>query len=371
MTGKLTFVRSQAMAGWPLALVAAVSVLTLDAACRAQLVPERACVTLNKPLWIGVRVPEPDEPPAGMGTRVGADAERPAVRLLLIESPFAEPAPAPIASTDLPAADPGEPVRVDLAEVFPDLWRAAPARVRYVQLEVGGEPVHAPLLLIPMLPPSYAPRVDRAGVPVFLAPASAPEAFSGYWLLPDRDAVVTVASKELRFRLRADAAPRSVMAFRALVDHGFYDDTPVVRIASLRARPEPDILQFGDPTGTGLGGPGTMLDLEDSPLRQGFGVLSFARAADPNSAGSQVVVGLSGEGVRTLQGRYAAFGQLLGVEAGEHLLSLAKTPVDDQGRPREPLLIETARLVDAAPLGGGLEPANDPTSPGPGGAGGR
>lgn len=340
------------------------------AAAPGQLAPVRECALVGRPVLVRLGA---DARPAGEGE---GEPVRPPLRPpeagggagLLPPRPRAAP------GVDRPSADwrielisaetmrtiESRPVRageVDLAAVFPRLWKTEAPAVLLAQAVDGEARVGPPVVLVPMVAPRYAPRTDREGTPVF-NPAPRPRPLAGYWTFTDQHAVLRTGRGDLTFRLRAGAAPASVMHFRDLVKKGFYDGVPVHRVASLRGQPLPDLLQLGDPTGTGHGGPGTMIDFEESALKQAYGVLSFARAADPNSAGSQVIVALSREGAAALEGKYAAFGEL--VAGGAALVALAKTPVDADGRPREPVIVEKAELVDAPPAGAGPRPVEDP-----------
>lgn len=252
---------------------------------------------------------------------------------------------------------PVKPGEVDLADVFPRLWTNDAAQVLYVQAVVGKERVGPPLVLTPMVAPRYVTRLERDGTPQ-VPPAVKTRVLAGYWVYTDQRAVVRTSKGELVFALRSDAAPNSVASFRALIEKQFYAGIRVHRIVSLSGRTLPDIIQFGDPTGTGQGGPGYYIDYEPSPLKHGFGSLSFARTTEPNSAGSQVIVALGREAAAQLDGRYTVFGQL--VSGSETLAAIAKTPVDADGKPREPLTIESVKLVDAPPLGAGPKPETDP-----------
>ncbi len=252
---------------------------------------------------------------------------------------------------------PAKPGEVDLAEIFPRLWTNDGAQVLYVQAVAGKERVGAPIVLVPMVAPRYAQRTERDGTPQ-VSPVTKPRVFSGYWVYAEQRAVVRTSKGEMVFALRPDAAPNSVANFRSLVEKQFYDGIRVHRIAALSGRTLPDIVQFGDPTGTGQGGPGFFIDYEPSPLRHGFGSLSFARTSEPNSAGSQVIVAFGREAASQLDGKYTVFGQL--VSGGEALGAIAKAAVDADGKPREPVTIESAKLVDAPPFGTGPNAETDP-----------
>jgi peptidyl-prolyl cis-trans isomerase B (cyclophilin B) len=252
---------------------------------------------------------------------------------------------------------PAKPGDVDLAEIFPRLWTNESGLVFAVQAVAADERIGPPLVLVPMVAPRYAPRVERDGAPQLL-PAPKTRVLAGYWLYTDQRAVIRTSKGEMVFALRPDAAPHSVANFRWLIEQEFYDGIKVHRIAALSGRTLPDIMQFGDPSGTGQGGPGYFIDYESSPLKHGFGSLSLARTGEPNSAGSQVIVAFGREAAAQLDGKYTVFGQL--VSGGETLSAIAKTPTDADGKPREAITIESARLVDAPPFGAGPKPETDP-----------
>ncbi len=121
---------------------------------------------------------------------------------------------------------------------------------------------------------------------------------------------------------------------------------------------------MGDPTGTGAGGPGYFIDLEDSNLPHDFGVISMARSGDPNSNGSQVFLCLSRGGTEFLDGRYTTFGQ--SIQGADAIRAIADSPVGQGDRPTGSDLpkIITARLVDAAPHGTGAMPVKNPLESG-------
>ncbi len=83
-----------------------------------------------------------------------------------------------------------------------------------------------------------------------------------------------------------------------------------------------------------------MVDLEKSTLPHDFGVLSMARAADPDSNGSQIFVCLSREGTSFLDGRYTAFAQA--ISGADVIRAIAKAPVDQNDRPIDPPMILSA-----------------------------
>lgn len=294
-----------------------------------------------------------------------------------IDEPRAEPAPAPPAELPPPipmelelvragtgeivARGPVQQGQADLASIFPQIWESREQGALYVQLRTEHRRVGAPIVLSPMLAsPPYAPRVDRTGAPIFPPTDRRAPVYSGVRAVPLRHLIFETTRGELRFALRPDAAPGTVWFFSQLVEGGLYEGTAFHTIASLRPGAEPDFVQGGDPTGTGKGGAGIMLDLEESPLRHTFGTISMARASDPNSASSQFFICTGGPGSATLDGRYAAFGQLVGVTSAEVLRAIAASPIGPDNRPLDPPRIIRARLEDAPPLGEGPPPAKDP-----------
>lgn len=114
--------------------------------------------------------------------------------------------------------------------------------------------------------------------------------------------------KAFKAELCPDVAPNTVNNFISLVKKGFYDGLIFHRVIA------GFMIQGGDPTGTGTGGPGYRIKGEfrgngvPNSLRHDRGVLSMARAYDPNSAGSQFFI-MHREGFY-LDGQYAAFGRV-------------------------------------------------------------
>lgn len=265
-----------------------------------------------------------------------------------------------------------EPGLVDLATHFPILWRAPSPRLLYAQLLVGDRRIGPALVLRPLIEPKPAmllnpatnapwfmdpktgkPSFDgRSGVVTF-GPAEE-SAFTGIRADLDKVAVVTTTFGEIRFAMRPDAAPNTVQNFLDLARGGFYTDIPIHRIVPVRADGSPFVVQFGDPTGTGNGGPGYAIDLEPSILPHDLGVLSMARATEPNTAGAQVFICLSREGTKHLDGRYAAFAEA--ISGADVIRALAAVPVDAEGRPQDPPRVLSITLEDAPPYGTGPKP---------------
>jgi peptidyl-prolyl cis-trans isomerase B (cyclophilin B) len=115
--------------------------------------------------------------------------------------------------------------------------------------------------------------------------------------------------KKIELELYPDVAPISCENFEKLVKQGFYDGLIFHRVIS------GFMIQGGCPQGTGTGGPGWHIKGEflangvPNPLSHKRGVLSMARANNPDSAGSQFFI-MHQDGV-FLDGQYAAFGKVV------------------------------------------------------------
>ena len=102
------------------------------------------------------------------------------------------------------------------------------------------------------------------------------------------------------------------------------------------------MIQGGDPQGTGMGGPGYSIKGEftyngfSNDLKHTPGVLSMARAVDPNSAGSQFFI--MHETSPHLDGQYAAFGKV--TDGLDVVNKIAEVPTDYSDRPLEPQMIQ-------------------------------
>ena len=130
--------------------------------------------------------------------------------------------------------------------------------------------------------------------------------------------------------LYPDIAPNTVNNFLSLVKKGFYDGIIFHRVI------EGFMIQGGDPDGVGTGGPGYHIKGEfrtngfSNPLKHARGVLSMARAQNPDSAGSQFFI--MHAAAPYLDGQYAAFGKV--TEGMDVVDGIATTPTDFRDRPK-------------------------------------
>lgn len=139
------------------------------------------------------------------------------------------------------------------------------------------------------------------------------------------------------------AAPVTVENFEKLVKDEFYDGLIFHRVIP------GFMIQGGDPEGTGMGGPGWHIKGEfaangwDNPIAHKRGVISMARAQDPNSAGSQFFI-MHGD-ASYLDGQYAAFGIVVrGIEVVDKIAGVPASRWNN--RPYEDQVIDTIRIVE-------------------------
>ena len=136
--------------------------------------------------------------------------------------------------------------------------------------------------------------------------------------------------KEIKIELYPQIAPITVENFISLVKDGLYDGLTFHRVIP------GFMIQGGCPDGTGMGGPGHTIKGEflsngvENTLRHTRGVLSMARANNPDSAGSQFFI--MHADAPHLDGQYAAFGKV--VEGMEAVDEIAAVPTDYSDRPR-------------------------------------
>ena len=135
-------------------------------------------------------------------------------------------------------------------------------------------------------------------------------------------------------------APCTVNSFVSLAQQGYFDGTPCHRLTT---SPTLQVLQCGDPTGTGMGGPGYTIPDEVFPeLAYGRGILAMAKTPEPNSGGSQFFMVY---GTADLPPEYTAFGTISpeGLDVVDTVARAGSTPEGD-GAPTQPVTVETATV---------------------------
>ena len=137
----------------------------------------------------------------------------------------------------------------------------------------------------------------------------------------------------MRGELYPEIALKTVDNFVKLVEDGFYDGLIFHRVIP------GFMIQGGCPDGTGMGGPGHTIEGEFSAngfkndLKHERGVLSMARAMNPNSAGSQFFIMVAD--APHLDGQYAAFGKIIeGMEAADTIVSQKRNMMDKPDVPQ-------------------------------------
>lgn len=243
--------------------------------------------------------------------------------------------------TDVPATvEPGQ--SVDLKVIFPNL-------------KVGTYVVYA-------VPPGKTTDAF-VGTPLLLSLRGDPRPGMSSTLAGTRVEPLSIAkfhttAGEMWAALYYDFAPNTVANFVSLARGGFYDGLKFHRVV-------PDfIAQTGDPIGDGSGGPGYQVEAEFNNRRHYRGVLSMAREVDPmesqgaaprpefaNTAGSQFFVALNYDTTQRLDGRYTAFGMVIGDESIATLRKIGGGAIADAAtnRPAEPVTITRLEVVPVTP----------------------
>lgn len=155
-------------------------------------------------------------------------------------------------------------------------------------------------------------------------------------------AIVTTNLGQYTIELDAKAAPRTVNNFVVLARYGYFDGTSCHRAI-------PDFMvQCGDPTGTGSGGPGYQFD-DELPKAGTYAIGSVAMAnAGPNTNGSQFFV-ITGETGVGLPPSYTLFGRVTdGLDTTLPALNAAGNPAPESNGvpPLKPIVIESVRIVE-------------------------
>jgi len=146
---------------------------------------------------------------------------------------------------------------------------------------------------------------------------------------------------KIEIELYPDAAPITCKNFEKLVREGFYDGLGFHRIIP------GFMIQGGDPLGNGMGGSDENIKGEfranghNNPIKHTRGVISMARAFDPNSASSQFFI--MHADAPHLDGQYAAFGKV--VSGMETVDEIASVPTDYSDRPKIAMRMKKVSIV--------------------------
>lgn len=152
--------------------------------------------------------------------------------------------------------------------------------------------------------------------------------------MEQKNPIVTITMENgdvIKAELYPQIAPNTVNNFISLINEGYYDGLIFHRVIN------GFMIQGGCPDGTGMGGPGYSIKGEfafngfQNDLKHTEGVLSMARAMDPDSAGSQFFI--MHKNSPHLDGQYAAFGKV--IEGMENVNKIAECMTDFGDRPLE------------------------------------
>jgi cyclophilin family peptidyl-prolyl cis-trans isomerase len=150
------------------------------------------------------------------------------------------------------------------------------------------------------------------------------------------NATLHTSEGAIELELYPDAAPKTVENFEKLSRDGFYEGVIFHRVI-------PDfMIQGGDPTGTGTGGPGYEFEDEFNEHRVTRGALAMANAG-PNTNGSQFFI-VTAEEASWLDGKHTVFGR---VTTGMDVVDrISQAERDANDRPRTPVTIDRVELAD-------------------------
>ena len=167
--------------------------------------------------------------------------------------------------------------------------------------------------------------------------------FGNYSFAITEDPVVVIETSlgNLVIELFPSYATEHVKNFLFLSSNGYYDGTLFHRIIPgfMIQGGDPNT-KDGDPSTWGQGGPDTKLDAEFNNIKHNRGIVSMARSADPNSAGSQFFI--VHQDSNFLDGEYTAFGRLASEESFETLDKIAAVTTGTSDRPVDP---EQVRII--------------------------
>ena len=138
------------------------------------------------------------------------------------------------------------------------------------------------------------------------------------------------------------AAPETVNSFRFLAEQGYFDGTSCHRLTTEGLF----VLQCGDPTGTGSGGPGYGFGIENAPAdgRYPAGTVAMARTEDPNSNGSQFFLVYQDSTLPTEGGGYSIFGTIS--QGLDVVQKVADAGAGADSKPVQPISLEKVVVTE-------------------------
>jgi len=172
------------------------------------------------------------------------------------------------------------------------------------------------------------------GKPTYLA-AEAKKPFSATLKTNQGDVVVEMATAK---------APCTTNSFRHLATEKYYDGTSCHRLTTENLF----VLQCGDPTATGGGGPGYQFGVENAPKDGMFpaGTIAMARTSDPNTNGSQFFIVYKATQLPTDGGGYSSCGTVTkGLDVIEKIAKAGVEGGTCDGKPAQPVTIESVQIA--------------------------
>ena len=150
--------------------------------------------------------------------------------------------------------------------------------------------------------------------------------------------LVDTTQGAMTFELNRVAAPCAVESFVSLAEQGYFNNTPCHRVTSGTL----NVLQCGDPLGTGRGGPGYEFNDElTGKEKYTRGVIAMANGG-PNTNGSQFFIVYKNS---TLSPNYTVFGKVTsGLKVVDKVAAKGATPAGD-GKPKLPIKLTTVQVV--------------------------
>jgi cyclophilin family peptidyl-prolyl cis-trans isomerase len=147
-------------------------------------------------------------------------------------------------------------------------------------------------------------------------------------------AIIQTNHGPIHLELYPDDAPKTVDNFVKLANDGFYD-----RVIFHRVIPD-FMIQGGDPTGTGSGGPGYSFEDEFNDHKVERGALAMANAG-PNTNGSQFFI-VTTEAAPWLDGKHTVFGRV--TDGMDVVDTISELPRDARDKPHDDVVIESVSL---------------------------
>ncbi|MBW8173315.1 peptidylprolyl isomerase [Ornithinimicrobium sp. Arc0846-15] len=152
---------------------------------------------------------------------------------------------------------------------------------------------------------------------------------------------------DITIEMEASAAPQTVASFDFLATQGYWADSPCHRLASGSIH----VLQCGDPTGTGRGGPGYTFGLENAPDNDTYprGTVAMARTSDPDTNGGQFFFVTRESTINGDTGGYTIFGKVTGgMDVVDYVANEGIDGGGGDGVPSQPISILNVTVEEEA-----------------------